>query len=149
MEMGEVVRLEEHVAELGERQPALEPDLDRILGEHVRDREMLAGVAQEVDQRQRSEPVEVVDHDRARVGREVEEPLELDPDGRDVGFERGDVEQVALGGTARRVADHARPATDDRERPAAEALQAEQPEDRHEVADVERRARRDRSRCSR
>ena len=51
MEVGEVVGLQEHVAELGEREPALEPDLDRVLGEHVRDREVLAGVAQEVDQR--------------------------------------------------------------------------------------------------
>ena len=67
----------------------------------------------------------------------------------DVGFERRAVEQVPLRGPARRVADHPGPATDDRDRPAAEALQAEQPEDRHEVADVERRRRTGRSRCSR
>ena len=41
------------------------------------------------------------------------------------------------------------PAADDRDRPAAEALQAEQPEDRDEVADVERRRRTGRTRCSR
>ena len=69
VQVAEVVRLEEHVAELGERQAALEPDLDRVLGEHVRHREVLAGVAQEVDQRQLAEPVEVVDHDRAARAR--------------------------------------------------------------------------------
>ncbi len=66
VQVGEVVRLQQHVAEFGERQAALEPDLDRVLGEHVRDREVLAGVAQEVDQRQLAEPVEVVDHDAPR-----------------------------------------------------------------------------------
>ena len=40
--------------------------------------------------------------------------------------------------SARRVADHARAAADERDRPAAEALELEQPEDRHEMADVER-----------
>ena len=52
VEVREVVGLQQHVAELGERQPALQAHLDRVLGEHVRDREVLAGVAQEVDQRQ-------------------------------------------------------------------------------------------------
>ena len=53
--------------------------------------------------------------------------------------ERLGVEQVPLGRAARRVADHPGPAADHRDRPAAEALEAEQPEDRDEVADVERR----------
>ena len=48
-----------------------------------------------------------------------------------------------------RVADHPRPAADQRDRPAAVALELEQPEDRDEVADVERRPRTGRSRCSR
>ena len=50
VEVPEVVGLQEHVAELGERQAALEAGLDGVLGEHVRDREVLARVAQEVDQ---------------------------------------------------------------------------------------------------
>ena len=53
MELQEVGRLEEHVAELGVRQAGLEPVLDRILGQHVRDREVLADVAQEVEQAER------------------------------------------------------------------------------------------------
>ena len=66
--VGEVVRLEQHVAELGERQAALQPHLDRVLGEHVRHRRSACGVAQEVDQRQLAEPVEVVEPHRARPG---------------------------------------------------------------------------------
>ena len=58
----EVGRLQEHVAELGERQAAVEPHLDGVLGEHVRDREVLPDVAQELDQAERAQPVEVVDH---------------------------------------------------------------------------------------
>ena len=85
VQVGEVVRLEQHVAELRERQPALQAHLDRVLGQHVRDREVLARVAQELDQRQLAQPVEVVDHDRAvAAGREVEEPLELAADPGDV-----------------------------------------------------------------
>ena len=70
VEVGEVGRLEEHVAELGERQAPLEPDLDGVLGQHVRDREVLADVAQEVDAAViGAEPVEVVDHDAPRAAR--------------------------------------------------------------------------------
>ena len=96
------------------------------------------------------EPVEVVDQDgAARARREVEEPLELAADARDVRLERVAVEQVALGRTARRVADHPGPAADERDGPPAVALQPQQPEDRHQVADVERMPPTDRTRCSR
>ena len=102
-------------------------------------REVLAGVAQEIDQRQLAEPVEVVQQHRARPGREVEEPLQLPADPRHVRGERLAVQEVPLARPARRVADHPRPAADERDRPAAVALQAQQPEDRDQVADVERR----------
>ena len=58
----------------------------------------------------------------------------------DVALERLAVEQVPLRRPARRIADHPGPAADERDRPAAEALEPEQPEDRHEVPDVERGA---------
>jgi hypothetical protein len=80
VEVLEVGRLDQHVAELGERQAAVQPRRDRVLGEHVRDREVLADVPQPVDQPDLAEPVEVVHHQRAAVaGRrgEVEEALEL------------------------------------------------------------------------
>ena len=89
------------------------------------------------------EPVEVVDHDRARgPGVKSRNRSSWPRIAATLASSVVAVEQVPLGRTARRVADHARPAADDRDRPAAEALEAEQPEDRHEVADVERRARR-------
>ncbi len=69
---------------------------------------------------------------------EVEEALQLGPDRPGVGLERLAIEQVALAGTPGRVADHPGPATHQGHRPAAEALQVEQPEDRDEVADMER-----------
>ena len=61
--------LQEHVAELGEREPAPHPPLDRVLGEHVRDREVLPDVAQEVEHRDLAQPVEVVHHGRRRWAR--------------------------------------------------------------------------------
>ncbi len=54
-----VVRLEQHVAELGERDAvlALEPDLHALAGQHLVDRHVLADVAQELEQRDRLGPV--------------------------------------------------------------------------------------------
>src|SRR6185312_10879956 len=132
-------RLDEHVAELGERQPGFEADLDRVLGQHVRDREVLADIAQEVEQVEWFEPVRVVGHDRAARPREVEEPLELWPDRGDVGLDLLARLQVALRRAPGWVADHARPATDKGDRPAAVALEPDQAEDRDEVTDVEPR----------
>ena len=138
----EVRRLEEHVAELGERQAALEPDLDGVLGEHVRDREVLADVAQEVEQAERPEPVEVVDHQRAaRRRRRSRGIARAAPRSTPRSPERLARQQVPLAGPARRITDHPGPATDQRDRPAAVPLQADQPEDRHEMADVQPRRR--------
>ena len=89
------------------------------------------------------QPLAVVDHLRL-VGRrrEVDEALELRADGRRIGSNLFVVEQVALARLARRVADHARPATDDHERRAACALEVGEHEDLDEVAHVERARRR-------
>jgi hypothetical protein len=48
--------------------------------------------------------------------------------------------QVPLARAAGRVADHPGPATDERDRASAAALEVDQPEDRHEMADVQPRA---------
>ena len=61
-----------------------------------------------------------------------------DADRAYVCFERLAVEEVPLAGPTRRIADHPGPAADHRDGPAAEPLQPEQPEDRHEMSDVER-----------
>ena len=58
----------------------------RLLGHHLVDGDVLADVAQEVEQRQRLGPVGVVDQRRLDgPGVEVEEALELDLDAGDVG----------------------------------------------------------------
>ena len=62
-QLQEVVRLQQQVAELGERNPlfALEPAVDRLLLEHVVHGEVLARVAKKREQIDRAEPVGVVD----------------------------------------------------------------------------------------
>ena len=58
-----VVGLQQHVAELGERDAVLgvDPHLDALAGEHLVDRDVLADVAQELEDRDRLRPVAVVD----------------------------------------------------------------------------------------
>ena len=139
-EMREVGRLEEHVAELGVREALVQAHLDGILGQHVRNREVLADIPEELDHRHRFEPLEVVDHDRTARPGEIEEVLQLRVNGLRVAGQRVAVEEVPLRRAARRVADHARATTDQRHRTTAVALEVDQPEDRNEAADVERRA---------
>ena len=135
----EVVGLEGHVAELGEREASIEALLNGVLGQHVGHGEVLADVAQVLDQRQLAQPVEVVrEHGLGGTRREVEEPLQLRADRGHVALDRRRVEQVPLGRAPRWIADHPGPATDERHRPSTEPLEADQPEDRHEVADVQR-----------
>ena len=70
VELQEVPRLQEHVAELGERQglfPLLQPGPDRFLADHLVDAEELADVAQEVEQAGGAEPLGVVDQEGAGV----------------------------------------------------------------------------------
>ena len=64
-------------------------------------------------------------------------------------LDRRRVEQVPLRRPARRVADHAGPAAHQRHRATAEALEPDEPEDRHQVADVRASRRRGRTRCRR
>ncbi len=57
----EIVRLQQHVRELGVRDAGVHAALHRVLLQHVVDREMLAHVAHEVDRAQTREPLRVVD----------------------------------------------------------------------------------------
>ena len=140
VEVLEVGRLEEHVAELGEREAAPSRDCTESFDEHVRDREVLPDVPQELEHRDLAEPVEVVDHDRRRRAVEVEESLELRADPGEVRLERRPVEEVPLRRRAGRVADHPRSAAHEDDRAAAPPLEMDERRDRHEVSDVERRA---------
>ena len=141
VQMQEVRRLQQHVAEFGEAEARFEPLLDRILGEHVRDREMLADVAQEVDQAELAQPVVVVDQLRRRSGPGVKSRNRASwpPDPGDVAHQRlasSAGRGPPIGTTGRRSCPVPPPTSGDR--PVAVALQVEQPEDRHEVADVQR-----------
>ena len=73
----EVVRLEQHVVELDERQALLPALLEALGGEHPVHGEVHANVAEELDVVQRREPVGVVDHQGAVEALELQEPAEL------------------------------------------------------------------------
>ena len=76
-ELEEVVRLEQHVRELGVRDARVHARAHRVLLQHVVHGEVLADVAQEVHQVQRVQPLRVVAHARRARSLEVEEALEL------------------------------------------------------------------------
>ena len=89
VEAQEVVGLQQHVAELGVGDAllgSLEAGLDRLLGHHLVDGEVLADVAQVLEHRQRAEPVGVVEQQGPALG-QVEEPPQLGPDALEVGGE--------------------------------------------------------------
>ena len=80
VQLVEVVRLQQHVRELGVRDPGLarfEALLDRVALDHLVDREVLADVAQEVEQPHAAQPVQVVDDLRRRPLVGGEEALDL------------------------------------------------------------------------
>ena len=89
----EVVGLEQHVGELREGKPhvvAIQTALDRILGHHLIDGEMLAHVAQKVGQRHGGEPFGVVEEQGLGLSgarREVEETAQLLANSFDIGVE--------------------------------------------------------------
>ena len=113
--------------------------LNGVLGEHVAQREVLADVAQELDQAVLREPLAVVEQPCTARSVEVQEALELRPDGRPIRVERVVIEQVALGALARRVADHPGAAADNRDRRSGTGpLQRDEHRDRHQVAHLER-----------
>src|SRR5262245_54711068 len=140
-ELDKVVSLEHHVVELDKAQRllALEPQLDRVVGQHAVDAEMAAVVAQEIDVVQTIEPVGVVDYERV-IGA-VTEAQELFEDLLDAGDIRGDLavaQELARFVLAGWVADLGRAAADEHDRPVPGLLQLAQHHDAEEVADMER-----------
>src|SRR6266545_4900630 len=74
----EVVGLEQHVAELGERQPRIESRLHRLLLQHDVHGEVLADVAQEVDHALLDQPLGIVQQQCGRgTGAEFQKPRGL------------------------------------------------------------------------
>ena len=146
VQLEEVVRLQDLVAELGEADARLQPGPDDLPGEHLVDREVLADVAQELDRRQRRGPVQVVDHPGGVSGRRSRRTARpaAGSCSTQPATTRGVVERalaLVLG-----VADQAGRAADQQQRPVAGQLQPPRGEDLHQVADLQARARSGRSR---
>ena len=121
--MQEVVRLEQHVAELGVREAGLEPRLHRLLLKHHVHREVLPDVAQEVDEPLGDEPFGVVEQQRgALAGAELEEPRHLIALALEILADLLLGEQRPLARLARRIADEAGAAAHQHDRPVAVAL---------------------------
>ena len=133
----------ELVGELGERHAvalAVEALLHGVFGHHVIDRDALADVADEVEERELLHPVVVVHQTGGvrRIGVEVEQLGQLPLDGLLVVAQRRLVEQVALLRLARRVADHARRAPYECQRAVSAHLEVLEDHYAHQVADVQR-----------
>ena len=133
----EVIGLQQHVTELGVADAligALEAGLDRLLGHHLVDREVLAHVAEVLERGELAQPVCVVEQ-QGTV--EVEELAQLGPDAFEVPLDGLQVEQLALVLLAPRVADHARAASRERDRRVAGVLEPPQGAQLQQVAHVE------------
>src|SRR5690348_8609506 len=109
--MTKIVALEQHVTELGKADAGvaiLHSRTDGVLRDHGIHRNVLSDVAKKIEDRERSRPVVIVDETGRICGHvEVEELCEL-------GFDRGDVVrdlvgrlEIALGGLAGWVTNHA------------------------------------------
>jgi hypothetical protein len=137
----EVVGLQQHVAELGVGDAlvgVLEPGPHRLLGQHGVDGEVLAHVAEEVDDRHGRQPVGVVDQGGARRARaEVQHGLQLPADARGVGLDLLPGEERPLGPAAARVADERRPPAHEDQRPVPVGLEPAQGHHAQEAADVQ------------
>ena len=139
----EVVGLEQHVAELGERQPRFESRLHRLLLQHDVHREVLADVAQEIDHALLDQPLGVVQQQRGRgTGAEFQKPRGLVAHAMHVLADFFLGEQRALARLPRGIADQAGPAAHQHDRPMAGALQIGEQHQRHEIAELQRGCRR-------
>ena len=139
VEVEEVHRLQQHVAELRVADPGLEPPSHDVALEHPVHREVLADVAQEVDRRQARRPVVVVD-DRGGV-RAVEADERLDLSAYPLAPVLDRVERVQRPLRALlRVTDHAGGAADQDVRRVAGRLQPARGGQLDEVAHVQARS---------
>lgn len=140
-EVVEVVGLEEHVAEFRVADANLavfHACADGFFGDHLIDGEVLADVAEEVEEADGAEPVGVVDEaSGVGGGVEVEEACELGSDGGDVGGDLVFGEELAFLGFAAGVADAAGGAAGDGDGVVAGELEAAEGDEGDETAGVE------------
>ena len=139
-EMAKVVGLEELVAELGETDAGLaaEAGFYAVLGDHAAEGEMFTHVAQEIEEADGSGPVSVVDDTGGIAGgAEIEETLQLSFNACEIVSELLARKQVALGGFAAGIADHAGGAAGEADGVMTGQLEAPQRELRDQMTDVE------------
>ena len=132
-----VVGLQQHVAELRVGDAligALEAGAHRFLGHHLVDGEVLADVAEELEGRDRPEPVGVVEEERPV---HVEELPELRTDALQVALDGLEGEELALVLLAARVADHAGAAPGERDGPVSRLLETAQRAELQQAAHVQ------------
>jgi hypothetical protein len=137
VQLEEVVGLQEHVVELEERQTGLESGAIGLHAEHLVDREVAPVIAQELDVVQRSQPRRVVDH-RRLARREIEIVFQLAPNGGGVGVDLFWSHDPPGGRPVGRVADHRRPAADERDGTVPGALEVRHRHDADQVPEVQR-----------
>jgi hypothetical protein len=142
MQVQEVVRLQQHVAELGVADALLaivQTVAHRVSLDHRVDREVLPDVAQHVDEAEPVEPRGVVDDPRAvRALRiEIDQLLHDLALTGDIGPDRFFIEERALDVLARRIADLARAAAHQDDRLVSGVLPVLEQHHRDDVADRE------------
>lgn len=138
VELYEVHRLEDHVAELGERQAlTAEARTDRLARQHCRDRHVLADVTQEPDQGERLEPRSIVLERHGPRHHVAEESLELTGDAGRVVSQCRRIQQDPLARATRGITDHAGCAARNEDRPMTRIDQSARQHDSEQVAHVQ------------
>jgi hypothetical protein len=108
IEVVKVVPLEQLVRKFGERKAGFESLFHAVLSHHVVHRQVLAGLAQELQETDVLEPVVVVDQfGRVGTAAEVEKLFELLADAGLIAEQYVFGKELSFGRLARRVADHA------------------------------------------
>ena len=134
IEHHKVIGLQDHVGEFGERDAAFETGADGFLGEHPRDGEVLAHVAQQLDGAEFADPGGVV-FDDGLLGNEDAADLHFDAfDECGDGLRRVERSFVRL---AAGIADQTGAAADDGDGLVPMLLHATQCHERQQVADVQ------------
>ena len=137
MQLEEVVRLHQHVAEFCERDAAVEPRLHRFFLQHDIHAEVLPDIAQEVHQALLHEPIGVVQHQGRRRPIEVEEPRHLVAHALQILPDLLFREEGPLAGLTARIADQPGAAPHQRDRAMPRELEVSQQHDRHEIAELQ------------
>ena len=140
-EVKEIERLQKHIRKFGVTDAdvaVFHAGADAFFGDHCVDGEMLADVAQEIEQRDGVRPVGIVEQlGGVFGGLKIEELGELHLHRGDVGGEQFGRKQIALGGFATRIANGTGGPAGERDGNVAEILKTPQRNQRHEVADVQ------------